>query len=452
MNTKLSTDKKFYNTLFSLAIPIILQNFIMSSLNIVDTIMVGNLGAASIAGVGLGNQVFFLFALLMFGITSGGAVFTAQYWGGEDLKNAKRILGLSLIMGLTASVIFSIGAIFFPKNIIGLFSDDSEVILLGSKFLFISGFSYIVTSISLVFAFQLRCIGKVKMPMTVTFIALGLNTLLNYCLIFGNFGLPKMGVEGSALATLISRVVECFLIVFLTYYYKYPLAAKFSEMVDIKIAFVKKFFITALPVILNEFIWATGVTMYAVVYAKMGTEPIAAMQIFNTVERMAFVFFFGVTSACAIMTGNKIGEKDYEAVRRNSSKFLKISIFSGIAVGIFVILFASKIIFLFPFNVSQDVKNITGTVFIVFGFVLWAKVTNMMFVVGLFRGGGDTKFAFVMDAGGVWLIGVPLAFIFGLVLKMPLWMVFMMLSMEEFVKLGLAAYRYRSYKWIKNIT
>lgn len=446
-----SESRKFYKIMLSLAIPIMMQNFIMASLNIVDIFMVGALGEKAIAGVGLANQIFFVYILLMFGITSGGAVFTAQYWGNNDIGGIKRVLGVTLIAGCAGALIFTAGALVFPEWLISLFSKDEDVIRLGGEFLYISGFSYILSAVSIAYSFQLRSVGRVKMPMAVTFIALGINTVLNYCLIFGKFGFPEMGVRGSALATLISRIIEFGLILFLVYRFKYPLAAKWKELMDFDFQFLIRFFRTSMPVILNELIWAAGVTIYSMVYARMSTESIAAMQIFSSVERITFVIFFGITHACAIMIGNKIGANESGEALDYSRRFVKLSLLLGIGVGLFMAFLAPKIVFIFPMNVTDNVKTMTNEVLAVFGFITWAKVTNMMFVVGVFRGGGDTKFAFAIDAGGIWLIGVPLAILTGMVLNLPLWIVFLALSTEEFFKLVFGIWRFKSKKWIKNV-
>jgi Na+-driven multidrug efflux pump len=201
-------DKEFFNRLFVIALPIILQYFISSSLNMVGTIMIGQLGDTAIAAVGLANQIFFLFALLMFGINSGSAIFTAQFWGKKDILNIRKVLGLSLALGLVGSAFFVGISVFFPQAIIGIYSKDPAVIAVGSQYLRIFGLSFGFTAITLCYSSVLRSTGDVRTPLLVSIAALSINTLLSYILIFGKFGMPALGVIGAAYAVLIARILE----------------------------------------------------------------------------------------------------------------------------------------------------------------------------------------------------------------------------------------------------
>jgi len=246
--TKNLLDKRtFIKTLLSLALPITIQNLISSSLNMVDTIMIGRLGEVEIAAVGLANQFFFLYALINFGINSGCAIYIAQFWGKRDEKNIKRVLGLCILVGSFIGLLFSIVALFAPKIIMNFFTNDPKVIVSGADYLTTIAFSYILTSISFSFSFASRSIGKAQIPMVTSAVALLCNTVFNYFLIFGNFGFPELGVKGAALATLISRIIELILILTITYRSKGVLAAKVSELVDLNKEFILNVFKTIAP-------------------------------------------------------------------------------------------------------------------------------------------------------------------------------------------------------------
>jgi Na+-driven multidrug efflux pump len=186
MNLKfLFNDKNFYKLMFKIAIPIIIQNLILSSLNLVDNIIIGRLNVTAIASVGLSNQYFFLLNLLLFGITSGASIFTAQYWGNKDIPNIRRVLGICLITGGAAALLFTIAGFLFPEKILSIYTNDKNVIAMGSQYLRIIVFSYIITSITFSYSFTLRSTGNVKAPMFVSMIALSINTFLNYGLVYG---------------------------------------------------------------------------------------------------------------------------------------------------------------------------------------------------------------------------------------------------------------------------
>ncbi|MCM8711404.1 MATE family efflux transporter [Clostridium sp. SYSU_GA19001] len=447
---ELFNDKKFYKSMLKLALPIITQNLVLSSLNLVDTIMIGRLGERAIASVGLANQYFFLLNLLLFGIVSGSSIFTAQYWGNKDLPNIKRVLGISLISGIISSSIFTLGALMFPRQILSIFSKDMDVLLLGSRYLRIAALSYIITSISFSFSFTLRSIGQVKTPMKVSITALAVNTLFNYLLIYGSFGFPRMEVEGAAIATVFARFIEVTLILYIVYKNKYQVAAKLYELLDLSSSFIKQFFKVTTPVILNETIWALGVSLYAIVYARMGTEVIASTNISATIERIAWVVFLGIGNACAVMLGNKIGSGNEEDAFIYAKRFIIIGPSLALLAGIIVAV-SSKYI-LSAYNISPVVYNYAARNLLAFSAFLWVKCFNYICIVGILRSGGDTKFCLLLDTGGVWFVGVPLVFLGGIVWKLPIYWVYTLAYMEEVFKLILGLPRILSKKWINNLT
>jgi putative MATE family efflux protein len=447
--TNLFNDRHFYSQMFKIALPITLQNLMLSSLNLVDNIMIGGLGETAIAGVGLANQYFFLLNLLLFGIVSGSSIFTAQFWGSKDIKNIRKVLGLCIITGGTGAFLFSIGGLFFPNEILGIFSKDPGVIQLGTEYLRIVLFSYVITSITFAYSFTLRSTGNVKTPLIVSVIALGINTILNYLLIYGYWGLPRMGVAGSAVATVIARVIELSMLLWIVYSKKDVVAASIREMTDMTAGFVKQFFKVTLPVILNESMWALGVTMYAIAYARMGTDSIASINISNTIERIIWVIFMGFGNACAVMIGNKIGSGEDKHVFTYAKRFAIIGPAAAFLAGLFVILISPWV--LTPYKVSPLVLDYAQKNIIVFCLFMWAKVFNYINIVGILRSGGDTTFCLFLDTGGVWLVGVPLAFLGGLVFHLPIYWVYALVQVEEVIKLIIGIPRLMSKKWINNL-
>lgn len=450
MNLKtLFNDRQFYKSALNLAIPIVVQNLVLSSLNLVDNIMVGRLGDSSIAGVGIANQLFFLLNLFLFGVASGSAIFTAQYWGKKDISNIKRVLGICLASGILISLVFSILGFVFPKAVVSIYTKDLEVMDLGVRYLRLVSLSYTITAISFAFAFTLRSIGQVKLPLAVSVTALSVNTILNYTFIFGHFGFDAMGVEGAAIATVIARFIEASVLIFMIYRKKYIIAGSLKEYFDLSFGFVKNFYKVTIPVILNEGIWALGVTTYSIVYARMGTEVIAATNIVSTIERIALVAFQGFGSACAVMIGNKIGAKREDQAFVYAKRFLTINTTLGILVGLFIYLGSPYI--LSVYNVSQTTLNYSRNILVVLSFSLWAKVFNYTNIVGILRSGGDTRFCLLLDTCGMWLAAIPLVALAGLYWHLPIHIVYIFVYMEEFSKLVIGLPRVLSKKWINNL-
>lgn len=442
-------DRHFFSQVFKIALPITLQNLTLAALNLVDNIVIGGLGEVAIAGVGLANQYFFLLNLLLFGIASGSAIFTAQFWGNKDIKNIRRVLGICILSGGIAALVFSIGGFFFPRDILAIFSKDAVVIDLGTQYLQVVVFSYVITAVTFSYSFILRSTGKVKAPLFVSIIALSINTALNYILVYGFFGFPEMGVAGAAVATVIARTIELVMLLIIVYNKHYAVAARFSELLDLSSAFIKRFYKVTVPVILNESMWALGVTMYAIVYARMGTEVIASTNISSTIERIVWVIFLGFGNACAVMLGNKIGEGDEKTVFEYAKRFSLLGPAAAIVVGTVMVFLTGWA--LSPYNVSAAVHTYAQKNLIVACCFMWIKVFNYINIVGILRSGGDTTFCLILDTGGVWLIGVPLAFFGGLVWHLPIYWVYALVNIEEVFKLILGIPRLLSKKWINNL-
>lgn len=446
----LFNDRHFFTQMFRLALPITLQNFVLSSLNMVDTIMIGGLGERAIAGVGLANQYYFLLNLLLFGIVSGSSIFTAQYWGSRDIKNIRKVLGICIVTGGTGALVFTLAGLLFPTQIVGIFSKDQSVILLANDYLRIVLFSYVIMAVSFAYSFSLRSTGDVKTPLVASVIALGTNTVLNYLLIYGHFGFPKMGVAGAALATVISRVLELSLLLLTVYSGNTVLAASFRELFAQSADFVRQFFKVTLPVILNEAMWGLGMTLYALAFARMGTDVFASTNITGTIEKIMWVVFFGLGNACSVMIGNKIGSGDEKEVFLYAKRFAILGPAAAVVIGA-IIIFMTPLL-LTPYKVSPMVLEYARLNLLVTCLFLWIKVFNYVNVVGVLRSGGDTTFCLLLDTGGVWLIGIPMAFIGGLVLDLPIYVVYALVNIEEVVKFIIGIPRLVSKKWINNLT
>ncbi len=443
------SDREYYPRLYRIGIPIALQSFIMSSLNMVGVVMIGQLGAVPVAAVGLANQIFFLLNLMLFGIYTGSAMFTAQLWGVKDIPNIRKVLGLALTLGLGAGALFLMVAELFSAAVLSIYSQDPAVIALGSSYLRILGFSFIPYAISFCYAIVLRSTGDVQTPLVATLTSLSLNTLLSYGLIFGKLGLPALGVYGAGLAVFISRIVELLLILLLTYRKDSPSAAKLRELFSYNLEFAKKVLKPVLPVVANEILWSMGITAYSVVYARISTDSIAAMNIVASIDQMALVLFNGIGHACAIMVGNHIGAGDEEQAFRYAARSEALGMLGGVGIGALVLVSSNMILSLY--KVPQDVIAYAHNALIILGLLLWLRASNMIMFIGIFRSGGDTRFALVLDGLIIWVVGVPLAFLGAFVFHLPVYWVYLLVMSEEITKWCLGAYRFFTRKWIHNL-
>ena len=454
---KLGTEHKaLLISLFALAGPIALQNLIGSSLNLVDNVMIGNLGAKSIAGVALANQVFFLLLLFFFAAGSGTAIFTAQFWGKRDDAAMRSNLGLCLCVMLGGAAFFFVACQVAPRFLIRIFSPDPEVVDIGGRFLRIVSWGFLFQAVSISYVSVLRSMEQVRMPLVASVISLLLNTVLNWGLIFGKFGLPELGVEGSAIATVIARLLETIIIVAAIYLHRqadgspHLLAAKLHELFGFSRAYLKKYAKITLPVVGNEVGWALGVMVPSIVFAHMGTDAIAAFNIADTAIKLVIVVFFGTTSANAILVGKCIGEGNDAHAYATARFFAIIAPLMGVVMGLTL---ASCSLFIpLLFNVNDTVRDWAAIAMIIFGLNMPLRIFNWHVIVGILRAGGDTRYSAILDVGGTWLVSVPLCALAGLVLGLPFWMVYAATLMEDIPKVFMGIARLKSGKWLNNLT
>ena len=442
-------DKNFINTMFTLALPITFQNFITSSLNLVDNLMIGRLGEDAIAAVGLANQYFFIFMLFLSGINAGASVFMSQYWGRKDVKSIKKVLGLDITIGFIASLIFGGAALIFADEIMGLLSRDTGVIKLGGEYLRIISISFIFTNITQGFSSALRSTEQPKSPMYASLIGVICNAFLNWIFIFGNFGVKPMGVAGAALATSIARSLEMIYIIFMIYVKNNIVSSKIKELFAFNIKFIKIYFNTSIAVIVNELLWSLGMTAYSIAYAQIGTSAVATMQIATTLSNMFMVLCIGLASAAAIMVGNKIGAGEGEVAIDYSNKIGKVAPILGLITGVIIWVLAPQIVR--PFNVESETFKNTVAVLRIMALICPIRSYNVVMIVGIFRGGGDTLYSTLVQLGTIWLYAVPVAFLGASILTLPITTVYFLICTEEFIKIIFERKRLKSGKWIKNV-
>jgi putative MATE family efflux protein len=446
-------DQEYFHLLVKFAVPIALQSLITSLLNLVGMIMIGQLGDTSIAAVGLANQVWFLLSLLMFGIVSGCAMFVAQFWGKKDIPNIRRVLGLSVKLGLIAALVFWSLSLFFPGAVLRLYTGDAAVIELGSQYLRIYSWSYGFFAISTAYGVSLRSTGHVRLPLVVSTAALGLNILIAYPLIFGweGIGLPALGVNGAAIAGMIARVLECLAMLGVVYWDRQnPSAASLRDLLELDFHFMLSVFKPVLPVIANEFLWSMGVTTYSAIYAHIGTGAIAAINIISTIDQIAFVIFLGIGSATAILVGNLIGQGENEKAYRYAGRSLGLNITGAALMGLLVYLFAGNL-FQF-FKVTPDVIVDARNILTVLALGLSIRSANHVIIIGTLRSGGDTRFSLVLDGIIIWLVGVPATAAGAFLFHLPVHLVYALTLSEETTKFVLGLRRYFSRKWINDLT
>lgn len=439
-------NRVFLSKVFAIALPIIFQELINSSINIADTLMIGSLGEKSITAVALGNQIFFIFILIVFGINSGASVFMGQYWGVRDNKSIHKTMGISLLSSLTVAFVFLILAQTIPYKLLILYTRDREVLDIAVGYLKIVSITYPFYALSFVINMANRSTEKTKIPMITTTITLLINVILNAFFIF----YLNLGVVGAALGTLIARTIEVLLQITLLKKLKLPILGKFKDYFSATKSFVIEYYKKATPVILNELMWALGVTLYMVAYGlvESSASPQASIQIANTIKQLFMVIGIGIGSSAAVIIGNLLGASQIEMAKKYAKKFTKLVLIIGITMSITLIIISPYIVGFF--DVSEEVRQNTILILRIIAISMNFSMLNYLNIIGILRAGGDTLYCLMLDAGSVWFCGVPLAFL-GVYLKLPIYYVFALAMSEEVVKLVFSTLRVKSGKWAINI-
>ena len=441
--------RQFYRELLHLALPIALQNLINYSLALADTMMLGAVGQNEIAGASVVNSSFFVIMLMVFGFQSGASVLISQYYGKGDHKTVSRVMGISFFAAFTLVTAFSLFAFFFPQVLVGIFTNDPVAAELGIRYMRIVAWAYPINIFTQVYVGAQRSMGNAKLGLYIYSSAMVINTFLNYVLIFGKFGAPKLGMEGAAIATVTARCVE--LLFTLIYcarcrHFRLDLSCAIRPGKTLTRDFVHY----ATPVVVNETLWGLGTSLLPAIYGRMGTDVLAAVTISRNMENIANVFAFGVAGAAAVLIGRELGAGKTEGVYSMGKTLLAVALCSGFAACA-LLLIASQVVTPF-FNIPESTKGIAAAIIAFYALRAIPMQFNTTCVVGVLRGGGDTRAAMYIDIGPLWIWCLPATALLALVFHLPIILVLLPCLVEDAVKMIWGLLRFRSRTWVRNIT
>lgn len=442
--------KQFYKMVFVLILPMALQNLINVGVTAADVIMLGKVGETALSASSLANQINFILNLLIFGLTSGAAVLTAQYWGKKDVRTIEKVLGLSFRLAVILGLVFTAAAVLIPRQLMMLFIQEEEVIAEGIRYLRVVAASYLMMSVNMVYLNIVRSVERVVVATVAYGVSLTANIILNAIFIFGLLGSPAMGVAGAALGTTLARVFESAVVIIHAKFINNTLKIRLKDFFTREKALVHDFWKYAGPVILNEMVWGVGIAAISAIIGHLGSAAAAAQAVASTSRQLAMVVSFGVAGAAAIVLGKTIGEGKEELAKDYAARFVKLSLIMGF-VGAAVILCVSPIARHFM-SLTDTAREYLKYMMYVMSYFCLAQSLNTCFIVGICRGGGDTKFGLILDVVTLWGGSILMGVIAAFVLKLPVPLVYVFLVSDEVLKLPFAYRRYRSMKWMKNIT
>ena len=457
MIRELKQPRAFYERLFRLTAPIALQNLITFSLGLIDTFMVSQLGNREMAAVTTANVPVFLLISIVFGVQSGVGILISQYWGKKDMENISRAMGVAAYLGVGIAAVLGAAFFLWPVEIMDLLSNKHELSVLGAPYLRLIGFSYVFNMLSSIYVSAQRSVENASFGMKLFGMSTVINTGMNYLLIFGKMGFPMLGVEGAAVATLLSRVAEfavCLFCALRSRTMPLYLAAFFRPGWEMFRRFVKY----SSPVLCNELLWGLGNSMLTVIlgYTVNSVEYLAANAVMGNLNRLFLVVCFGLGAATAVIVGKAIGEgQSHDEVMKLSRTLLWVTILVGavlavIALALVPLLFQPVI---FPLFKLYDQTARIATAMAVTGFAsIPLHAYAISAVTGVLRAGGDVFCSAALDICPQWLAALPLTALFALVLNASCWWVAAAIQAESLIKVPLCALRIQKGKWIHDVT
>lgn len=441
---------QFIKSLCKIAIPVTLQSMLQASFSIVDQIMIGQLGEINVSAVGLCGNFSLIFSVVIGAVSTVAGILIAQFIGADDAKEAWRSLDISMICGIIISALFLFASGVFSSQILGLYTKDTSIINVGAVYFRIVAFSYIPMAISIVLSAWLRCREHAVIPFLASLGAVFVNTGLNYVLIFGKLGFPTMGIQGAAIATLISQLFNlAFIIVGFVICIKKDkdkplLSFRFEKITG------KQYFIIIMPILVSQFLWSLGQNVESAVYGHLGTSNLAAYTLTSPIQSLIVGALSGLSAAAGVMVGKRLGKKEYDEAYEESKKIMYAGLIGAVLVSALLILLAG--VYTELYRVEYNVRELGKILLIVFALYAPIKVENMILSGGIIRSGGNTKIIMIIDIIGTWFIGIPLCLLAAYVFKWGIVGVYTLLTTEEIFRLVVSLVIFKKRKWMISLS
>lgn len=445
MNEQSDMTKK----ILKLTLPIVVQNLLSAAVSSADVIMLNYVGQSAISAVSLAAQYTSILFMVYYGLGTGVTMLCAQYYGKKDFQAIRVIEGIALRFSVSLSVLFAVLVLICPRLLMTLFTNDVELIALGATYLRVMSITYLCWGVTEVYLSVLRSIGRVQISMVLNMLAFGLNVILNAVFIFGLFGAPKLGVLGVAIATAVSRLTELAACIIVSLRSREIRLNPMYMFIRNKVL-LGDFIRLSVPALANDVVWGTAFSMYSVIMGHLGNDAVAANSIVTVVRSFGTTLCFAVASGSSILLGNIIGENRMEDAKICAGKAMKLTILSG-AMGGIVILGITPFVLRFA-DLTDTAMHYLKYMLLINSYYVMGAAVNTTLIAGVFRAGGDSKFGFICDTIDMWCYAVPLGFLAAFVLKLPVMWVYFLLCTDEFVKWPWVIRRYRSGKWLNNIT
>ena len=441
----MNRQNSFFASVCALAVPVALQSMLQASFSIVDQIMIGQLGSVSVAGVGLAGKFASIYSVIVSAVGVVAGIMISQYLGQKNSREVRRSFSVNLLIALGLAGVFTLLCGGFPSQIMGLYTTDAPMGQAASSYLRIITATFLPIAGATLLSTLLRCMEKAQLPLYASIASAVLNTALNYVLIFGKLGLPAMGANGAAIATVISTWVNFLLMLVMLGRNGSVLkasgrAGKFN---------LRQYLSMLLPVLVCEFLWSLGENIYAAIYGHMGTEASAAMMLINPIQSLIIGALCGLSQAASVIIGKKLGSREYDDAYRDSWRLIRYGFIGSVILSVLVVLASSMYVEIY--QVDAAVKLLTRQILTAYALVAPFKVLNMIAGGGIIRSGGKTNYVMFIDMIGTWVFGVPLGLLSAFVWKLPIPYVYFLLSLEECVRFAITVFILRGKRWMQSL-
>lgn len=450
LNRLFVREKTFYATLVKMGLPMLIQQFITMMVNMVATLMMGQFGETALSATALANQYYNLVYITCTGLSAGAAVLIAQFWGKRDLLSIRTVSSIMFRMLGVISVLFIIVTFFLAEQIMGVYTNEAAVIAEGMKYLRFIAFSFAFHAMTLSCTNTIRCAGVVKVPMYASMVSLVSTVFFNWVFIFGNLGVPKMGISGAGLSILISRVIEGTIVGLYTFIKDKQIGLRIKHLRLFDKNLLKNYLMNGGPVLLSDFSTTLGSNMISVIMGHMGSTFTAAVSIVSVITQISSILTHGVAGPSSVITGNTVGRGDKKRAYDQGVTFISMGVIFGIFAGLIITVIKGPFINLY--NVEEVTKNIARQLVSVASIVVIFNVMDGILTKGVLRGGGDTKFMLVCEAVSVWVFAVPLGYLTAFKFGSPIWVVYLCLRSETIFKSVISLFRFFTKRWIHDVT
>ncbi len=450
-NIGITLSKQFYINILVLSFPMILQQLLRVSVDTLDSIMLGRIDQLQMSAVSQAQQIFFVFYTVCCGIGAGCCVLVAQYWGKRDQEKIRTLGAIGMKSAAVFGVVFSIIVMVWPDKLLRIYSSDPELIRIGASYLRTAAVMYPVCAVSTVMFAWCRGIEEMKVSFTTNAISYPLNVVLDYCLIFGKFGMPELGIQGAAVGAVIARIVELLILSRFVFIKEKKISMRFSDLKRKDKQLTKDFWMVSTPIIGHELIWSTGTTAGSSITGQMGTVIVSGYNVANVFYQLLSSVMNGVLHSCSVVMGKTIGSgKDKEQIQREAYSMIVIGFIGGSLVGIVTLIFGSLFVNLYA--LSPEAAVYARTFMLIFAAIWPFSGVEMTGMVAVLRAGGDGKMGLICDIFSMWLLTIPAAAICAFWLGASPYLVVAIIKLNIAIEAIVSVLRIYTGKWIRNLT